>query len=77
MNRYKYKVKKNICRNKVRGNKNMNMNILIEKSSVCESIEDGVKQIKDFKEDKIKFKSLKESQKDWDKWAKEVENEPR
>lgn len=70
--KYKYKIINNACRKNREAD---NMDVLIEKPSVLESIEESFKQIKDFKEGKIKLKSLEESQELWKKWAKEIEDE--
>lgn len=51
----------------------VNMELVIKRPcTVLESIDEGFKQIKEKKQGKRKFKSLEESQKLWDKWAKEV-----
>lgn len=43
--------------------------------SVSESIEESLKQVKEFKEGKREFKSIEKSLIGWDEWAKDVENE--
>lgn len=44
-------------------------------SLILDSIDDSFKQIKDYKEGKVKFLSLKESKENWKKWVKETKNE--
>jgi len=49
--------------------------IIKRPSTILESVEESLKQIKEFKEGKRKFKTIDESFANWEKWAKEVEDE--
>ncbi|NRT78100.1 hypothetical protein [Clostridium beijerinckii] len=51
----------------------MNVKTLQRPCTILQSIEESFKQIGEYKQGKRQFKSLKESQSLWDKWAKEVE----
>lgn len=52
------------------------MDAVIKKPSlVLDSIDDSFKQIKDYKEGKVKFLSLKGSKENWKKWVKETKDE--
>ena len=53
---------------------NDNFDDLERYCTVEESIKQSCKEIKDYKQGKIKLKSLKESFEQWKQWAKEVEN---
>lgn len=43
--------------------------------TILDSVEESLKQIREFKEGKRNFKSIDESFSEWEKWAKEVEDE--
>lgn len=60
---------------KINGGVRMNAKTFQRPCTVLQSIEESFKQIGEYKQGKRKFKSLKESQSLWDKWAKEVEEE--
>lgn len=52
------------------------MNTTIERpKSILQSIEDGFKEVKEFKEGKRKFKTLEESKRLWEQWASEDDDE--
>lgn len=52
------------------------MNAIVERPfTILESIEESFKQIKEFKEGKRQLKTVDESFTEWEKWAKEVEDE--
>jgi len=56
--------------------KNRDMNAIVERPfTILESIEESFKQIKEFKEGKRQLKTVDESFTEWEKWAKEVEDE--
>jgi hypothetical protein len=53
-----------------------NMDAIMERpSTILESIEESLKQIKEHQEGKRQFRTLKESKALWKKWSEEVENE--
>jgi hypothetical protein len=57
------------------GGVRMNAKTLQRPCTILQSIEESFMQIGEYKQGKRKFKSLKESQSLWDKWAKEVEED--
>lgn len=64
------KVKTNINQYKSKGMNSMDT-MIKRPCTILESIEKSFKQIEEYKQGKRKFKSLKESQKIWDEWANE------